>query len=330
MHFGELGNCAYLRPNYVKAVADLIKELGGIPFLTDCNTLYPGSRKNAVDHLTCAEINGFNTVTTGCHVIIADGLRGTDDVEVPVVNGEFCKTALVGRTLMDADILISLSHFKGHEATGFGGAIKNIGMGGGSRAGKMQQHDDGIPVVDSELCRGCHRCAKECGSDAITYGENNKAVINSDICKGCGRCIGACPFDAISSMFDTANESLCRKMAEYAQAICYNRPCFHISLIMDVSPNCDCHGENDAPILPNIGMLASFDPVALDQACADLCLKATPVRNSQLGDNLADPNWHHYHDHFLDNNPNIRWKETLSHGEKIGLGTREYELKVIK
>ncbi len=143
MHFGELGNCAYLRPNYVRAVADVIRELGGVPFLTDCNTLYPGSRKNAIDHLTNAEMNGFNTVTTGCHVLIADGLRGTDDVEVPVRNGEYCKTALIGRTLMDADILVSLSHFKGHECTGFGGALKNIGMGGGSRAGKMQQHNDG-------------------------------------------------------------------------------------------------------------------------------------------------------------------------------------------
>ena len=259
MHFGELGNCAYLRPNYVKAVADLIKELGGIPFLTDCNTLYPGSRRNAIDHLTNAEINGFNSVTTGCHVIIADGLRGTDDIEIPVENGEYCKTALVGRALMDADVLISLSHFKGHEMTGFGGAIKNIGMGGGSRAGKMQQHNDGTPIVDHELCKGCRRCAKECGSDAISYGEDNKAEINSDICVGCGRCIGACAFDAISNINALANEHVCFKMAEYAQAICHNRPCFHISLIMDVSPNCDCHDENDAPILPNIGMLASFD-----------------------------------------------------------------------
>ena len=136
MHFGELGNCSYLRPNYVKAVADVIKELGGIPFLTDCNTLYTGSRTNAVDHLTNAEMNGFNSVTTGCHVIIADGLRGTDDIEIPVPDGEYCKTALVGRALVDADILISLSHFKGHEMTGFGGALKNIGMGGGSRTRK--------------------------------------------------------------------------------------------------------------------------------------------------------------------------------------------------
>ena len=325
MHFGELGNFSYLRPNYVKAVADLIRELGGKPFLTDCNTLYPGSRKNAVDHLYNAEVNGFNSVTTGCYNIIADGLKGTDDIVVPVPGGEYCHEAYIGRALYDADVLISLSHFKGHEMTGFGGAIKNIGMGGGSRAGKMQQHNDGKPAVDPALCRSCRQCARECGSDAISY-ETGKAVIIQDLCKGCGRCIGACAFDAISAQDDSSADLLCAKMAEYTAAICNGKPCFHISLIMDVSPNCDCHGENDAPILPNIGMLASFDPVALDQACADLCLAAEPIRNSQLGDNLAKPDWHHHHDHFLDSNPNVRWKNTLAHGEKIGLGTRDYEL----
>ncbi len=329
MHFGELGNFAYLRPNYVKAVADLIKELGGKPFLTDCNTLYPGSRKNAVDHLYNAEVNGFNSVTTGCYIIIGDGLKGTDDITVPVPGGEYCKEAYIGRALYDADIIISLNHFKGHEMAGFGGAVKNLGMGGGSRAGKMQQHSDGKPVVSPDLCRSCRKCARECGSDAITY-ESGKAFIMQDICKGCGRCIGACAFDAIHPSFDTAADMLGRKMAEYTAAICNGKPCFHISLIMDVSPNCDCHCENDAPILPDIGMLASFDPVALDQACVDLCQKADPFRNSQLGDNLARPDWHHHHDHFLDSNPNVRWKETLSHGEKIGLGTREYELHVIR
>ena len=325
MHFGELGNLSYLRPNYVKAVADLIKEYGGKPFLTDCNTLYPGSRKNAVDHLYNAEVNGFNSMTTGCYTIIADGLKGTDEATVPVPNGEYCKEAYIGRALYDADIIISLSHFKGHEMTGFGGAIKNIGMGGGSRAGKMQQHCDGKPKVNPSLCRNCKKCASECGSDAISY-ESGKAVIDQELCKGCGRCIGACAFDAIRAVEDTALESLCSMMAEYTAAILNNKPSFHISLIMDVSPNCDCHGENDAPILPNIGMLASFDPVAIDQAAADLCQKAAPVRNSQLGDNLARPDWHHHHDHFLDSNPNIRWKETLEHGEKIGLGSRDYEL----
>lgn len=325
MHFGELGNLSYLRPNYAKAVADVVKECGGKPFLTDCNTLYPGSRKNALEHLDCANINGFNTITTGCQIIIGDGLRGTDDITVPVRNGEYCKEAYIGRAVMDADIFISLTHFKGHESTGFGGAIKNIGMGCGSRAGKMQQHNSGKPIVHDDLCRGCRRCAKECGSDAITY-ENGKAVINQDICKGCGRCIGACAFDAIENQNWNANEILGRKMAEYSQAVCDGRPTFHISLVRDISPNCDCHGENDAPILPDVGIFASFDPVALDQACVDACLHATPMPNSQLSDNLADPLWHHHHDNFLDSNPNVRWKETLEHAEKIGLGTREYEL----
>jgi uncharacterized Fe-S center protein len=325
MHFGELGNLAFLRPNYAKAVADVVKENGGLPFLTDCNTLYPGSRKNALEHLTCAELNGFNSITTGCHVIIADGLRGTDEVEVPIRNGEYLKTALIGEAVMDADVFISLTHFKGHEAAGFGGTIKNIGMGCGSRAGKMQQHNDGKPHVIEEKCRKCHRCARECGSDAIDY-ERGVAHINQDICKGCGRCIGACAFDAIENDNANANEVLGCKMAEYTQAVCDGRPCFHISLIQDVSPNCDCHGENDAPILPDVGMLASFDPVALDQACVDLCEQQTPIRNSQLGDNLARPDWHHYHEHFKDSNPNVAWKETLEHAEKIGLGTREYEL----
>ena len=329
MHFGELGNLSYLRPNYAKAVADVVKEYGGKPFLTDCNTLYPGSRKNALEHLDCANINGFNTITTGCQIIIGDGLRGTDDITVPVRNGEYCKEAYIGRAVMDADIFISLTHFKGHESTGFGGAIKNIGMGCGSRAGKMHQHNSGKPIVHDDLCRGCHRCAKECGSDAITY-ENGKAVINQDICKGCGRCIGACAFDAIENQNWNANEILGRKMAEYSQAVCDGRPTFHISLVRDISPNCDCHGENDAPILPDVGIFASFDPVALDQACVDACLHATPMPNSQLSDNLADPHWHHHHDNFLDSNPNVRWKETLEHAEKIGLGTREYELIQMK
>ncbi|MCD8249039.1 MAG: DUF362 domain-containing protein [Lachnospiraceae bacterium] len=328
MHFGELGNLAFLRPNYAKAVADLCKEQGGMPFLTDCNTLYPGSRKNALEHMDCANLNGFNMISTGCQIIIGDGLRGTDEVEVPVVGGEYCKTARIGRAIMDADIFISLTHFKGHEMTGFGGALKNIGMGCGSRAGKMEQHSDGKPSVNPDLCRGCRRCAKECGSDAISY-PDKKAVIDYDKCKGCGRCIGACSYDAVYSNNDSTVELLDRKMAEYAQAVCHGRPCFHIALVQDVSPNCDCHEENDAPILPNIGMFASFDPVALDQACADACLAAQPLPNSQLSDHLAQKDWECHHDHFKDSNPNIEWRATLDQAEKIGLGTRTYELMTI-
>ena len=329
MHFGELGNLAYLRPQYAKAVADLVKAQGGIPFLTDCNTLYPGSRKHALEHLDCANLNGFNTVTTGCQIIIADGLRGTDEVEVPVKNGQYVKAAKIGRAIMDADIVISLAHFKGHEMTGFGGAIKNLGMGSGSRAGKMEQHSSGKVSVNEDLCRGCRRCAKECGSGAITYAEN-KAHIDKNICKGCGRCIGACAFDAISNDQWDAGDLLDRKMAEYAQAVCQDRPTFHINMAMDISPNCDCHGDNDAAILPNIGMFASFDPVAVDQAAVDMCLAAAPMPNSQLSDNLAKKDWQHHHDHFLDSNPNVHYKETLEHAEKIGMGSREYELVRIK
>ncbi len=325
MHFGELGNFAYLRPNYVKAVADLVKSLGGKPFLTDCNTLYPGSRKNAVDHLLNADIDGFNYMTTGCHNIIADGLKGTDDITVPVPNGVYCREAYIGRALYDADIIIVLSHFKGHEIAGFGGAIKNLGMGGGSRAGKMQQHNEGKPTVNPDLCRMCRKCARECGSGAISY-ESGKAMIHPDLCKGCGRCIGACAFDAIYTAFDSVSEALGRKMAEYSAAIAAGKPVFYINMIMDVSPDCDCHGENDAPILPNLGMLASFDPVALDQACADLCLAADPLPNSQLADRRQAPEWHSHHDPFRDVHPNTSWRECLEHAEAIGLGTREYEL----
>ena len=162
MHFGELGNISYLRPNYARAVVDVVKELGGRPFLTDCNTLYPGSRKNALEHLYCAWENGFTPLTVGCPILIGDGLKGTDDVAVPVVGGEYVKEARIGRAVMDADIVISLNHFKGHEATGFGGALKNLGMGCGSRAGKMEQHNAGKPFVKTEKCIGCGSCATAC------------------------------------------------------------------------------------------------------------------------------------------------------------------------
>lgn len=166
MHFGEKGNLAFLRPNYAKAVADYVKERGGKPFLTDCNTLYVGSRKNALEHLDTAYENGFNPLCTGCQTIIADGLKGTDEELLPVPNGEFVQEAKVGKALADADVVFSLTHFKGHEMAGFGGAIKNVGMGGGSRAGKMEQHSDGKVQVDQAKCVGCGRCVNICAHGA--------------------------------------------------------------------------------------------------------------------------------------------------------------------
>lgn len=331
MHFGELGNISYLRPNYARAVVDVVKELGGKPFLTDCNTMYVGFRKNALEHLECAWENGFTPLTVGCPVIIADGLKGTDDVAVPVDGCEYVKEARIGRAVMDADIFISLTHFKGHELTGFGGTIKNIGMGCGSRAGKADQHSNGKPVIEAEKCRGCRKCQRECANGGLVFdADSRKMHIDENSCVGCGRCLGACNFDAISFAQDQAVPILNAKMAEYAKAVVSGRDNFHISLIVDVSPYCDCHSENDAPILPDIGMFASFDPVALDQACADACLKAEPIRNSLLGDHLAEEGFCDHHDHFKNTTPESEWETQLIHGEKIGLGSRKYELVRMK
>lgn len=319
IHFGEPGNIAYLRPNYAKAIADLIKSLGGVPYLTDCNTLYVGRRKNAIDHLGAAYENGYNPFTTGCHIIIADGLKGTDEVEVPI-EGKYVKSAKIGRAIMDADIIISMNHFKGHEATGFGGALKNIGMGCGSRAGKMEMHYGGKPRVNPKLCTACSECFKRCAHGAIKY-VNKRANIDVDKCVGCGMCIGACNYDAIRPIDGNSNVVLNEKMAEYAYAVLKDKPHFHISLIVDVSPYCDCHSENDAPIVPNIGMLASFDPVALDMACADLVNDAPVNPGSMLEESTCD-----YNDHFKNLFPDTDWKSCLIRAEEMGIGEMEYEL----
>ena len=223
IHFGEPGNLAYLRPNYAKVIVDLVRDMGGRPFLTDCNTLYVGCRKNALDHLDSAYENGFNPFATGCHVLIADGLKGTDETLVPI-DGEYVKEAKIGRAVMDADVFISLNHFKGHESTGFGGAFKNIGMGCGSRAGKMEMHSSGKPNVRPSMCIACGECRKDCAHDAISFvdydGENKpgsraerknarkRAYIDHNKCVGCGRCIGACPEDAVKSGISEANDIL--------------------------------------------------------------------------------------------------------------------------
>ena len=349
IHFGELGNLSFLRPNYARAVADVVKELGGKPFLTDCNTLYVGSRKNALEHIDAAYQNGFTPYATGCHVIIADGLKGTDETLVPVKNGEYVKEAKIGHALMDADIVISLTHFKGHEQAGFGGCMKNLGMGGGSRAGKMEQHAAGKPSVHTESCIGCRACERICAHGAISFEGTRErelangatrtvhvASIDHDRCVGCGRCIGACNQDAIKPDFDAAVDVLNYKIAEYTQAIVQDRPQFHISLAMDISPNCDCHAENDTPILPDLGMFASFDPVAIDQAAIDMALAQQPLPNTELTDMRAKLEAEGgvpercEHDHFNLTHPDTNWRSMIEHAEKIGLGTSHYELIEVK
>lgn len=319
LHFGEPGNIAYLRPNYAKVIADLVKEFGGKPFLTDCSTLYVGRRKEALEHLDAAYENGYSPFSTGCHVVIADGLKGTDEVHVPV-NGECVKEAKIGRAIMDADIIVTLNHFKAHELTGFGGALKNIGMGSGSRAGKMEMHNSGKPTVTTDKCIGCKVCARNCAHGAITF-TGGKAFINTDKCVGCGRCIGACAFDAIKTGYDESLDILSKKIAEYSLAVLKDKPSFHINFLIDVAPFCDCHAENDLPIIPDVGIFASFDPVAIDKACVDIANKTPIMRGSLLEE--KNPN---STDHFTSIHPETDWRVCLEHAEKLGIGSQSYEL----
>jgi len=320
LHFGEPGNIAYLRPNYSKVIVDIVKSLGGKPFLTDCNTLYVGRRKDALEHIDAAYENGYNPFTLGCHIIIADGLKGTDEMLVPI-NCEYVKEAKIGRAIMDSDVIISLNHFKGHELTGFGGAMKNIGMGSGSRAGKMEMHNSGKPKVREKKCVECSHCMSNCAHGAISFNENRKAYISHDICVGCGRCIGVCPYDAIQANWDELTDVVSKKIAEYAYAVLRDKPSFHINLVIDVAPFCDCHSENDVAIVPDIGMFASFDPVALDMACVDAVNKAPVNRGSVLDEN---PN--KTEDHFTTVHPETNWRVCLDHAEILGIGTKYYEI----
>ena len=324
IHFGELGNMAHLRSGYARVLVDIIKDLGGKPFLTDCNTLYIGSRKNALDHIETAYLNGFTPYSTGAHVIIADGLKGTDEVAVPVVGGEYVKEALIGRAIMDADIVISLNHFTGHEEAGFGGALKNLGMGSGSRAGKKDMHDACRPVVDRDKCVGCGACANICAHGAPTMGDDGIMTMDWTKCYGCGRCLDVCPVKALAADDHNAARYLNFKIAEYAKAVVDGRPNFHINLVRDVSPYCDCHAENDIPIVPDVGMFASFDPVALDLACAEAVNAQSVMPGSKL-DKEGRPGL----DNLTGSFPHTDWRSQIAHGKKIGLGEDSYELITI-
>ena len=195
IHFGEPGNLAYLRPNYAARMANLLRNNGAKPFLTDCNTLYSGRRANAVDHLQSAMENGYNPISAQCQVIIGDGLKGTDCREIPL-NGEYCTAPKIGTAIADADIIISMNHFKGHEQAGFGGALKNLGMGCASVAGKLELHSASQPKIDTESCIGCNICVKHCAHDAVHLNAGRKAEIDYAKCVGCGQCVALCQYDA--------------------------------------------------------------------------------------------------------------------------------------
>ena len=327
LHFGEVGNMAFLRQQYAKVLCDHIKKRGGKPFLTDCNTLYVGYRNNALNHLDAAYMNGYNPLATGVHTIIADGLRGTDERLIPVVGGEYVKEAKIGAAIAEADIIISLSHFKGHINAGFGGALKNIGMGCGSVAGKKEMHSCSKPKINQDNCVGCGICVSNCAHDAVHLNAERKAFIDPDRCMGCGQCVAACQHEAAVADNDEQLDILNCKIAEYAKAVLQGKPHFHIGIIVDVSPECDCWNYNDAPIVPNIGMLASFDPVALDCAAADL-VNHTPILSSEnaLTAKHTHEECEHDHDHWDLLHPDTNWKSCVAHAEKIGIGSRKYEL----
>jgi uncharacterized Fe-S center protein len=324
IHFGEPGNLAYLRPNYAARIVKFLKSKEAFPFLTDSNTLYYGKRSNAPSHLEAAFENGYNPLVTGCPVIIADGLKGTDFCEIEI-NMEFTRAARIGSAIANADIIISMSHFKGHELTGFGGALKNLGMGCASVGGKLFLHSGSSPRIYEKNCTGCRICERYCAHGAIKVGKDKIAHIDYEKCVGCGQCVAVCQYDAARVVWQSSSETACKRVSEYAMAAIKDKPSFHICFIMDVSPDCDCWDSNDYPLVPDIGMAASFDPVALDQACADMVMAApalpgSKIRESQKHDELRNE------DKFKLAHPNTYWQAGLEHGEKIGLGTRSYEL----
>jgi uncharacterized Fe-S center protein len=324
VHFGEPGNLSFIRPNFVLVMVKFLKSKGARPFLTDTNTLYYGRRSNAVDHLKAAYENGFNPLVTDCPVIIADGLRGADFTEIKI-NLDHCKTAKIGKAIADADVLVTMTHFKGHEMTGFGGALKNLGMGCASVGGKLELHSTSTPVVVAENCTGCRICEKYCAQEAIAVGADNIAQIDLQRCVGCGQCVAVCQYNATQVVWSNSSELVNCKIAEYTYAVVREKAAFHVSFIMDVSPDCDCWNFNDYPLVPDIGIAASFDPVALDQACADLVIKAPSLQGCRIN-NMENHQDHTGKDKFKIVHPNTHWEAGLIHAEKIGLGTRRYDM----
>ncbi|HOO56507.1 MAG TPA: DUF362 domain-containing protein [bacterium] len=320
MHWGEAGNIAYVPAPLIVTILRKIEKAGGKPFVTDTNTLYKGSRRNAIDNLSTAYANGFAFSNTGVPVIIADGLFGQDFVNVKI-DGVHFKECKIASAIYNSQALVSVAHFKGHEATGFGGTLKNIGMGCAASSGKQNQHSDVKPGVKKKLCVGCGTCLKKCPVDAISLNDDKKAVIDKKKCIGCAECTVACRFNAIAINWKTDLKLMNEKMAEYAFAAVKGKTekSVFFNVIMRISPDCDCFDFNDIPIVPDIGIAVSRDPVAVDQASVDLVNKAPVVPGSALGDSPDCK------DKFMTLH-NTDWSMQLDHAEKMGLGTRDYTL----
>jgi uncharacterized protein len=319
LHWGEIGNLAYLAPPLVRAVVDQIKECGGKPFLTDSNTLYRGGRRNALDNILTAFHNGFTLDTAGAPVIVADGLKGLDYVQVEG-RGRHFTTMKISSAIFHADAMIVLTHFKGHLIMGFGGAIKNLGMGCASPGGKQAMHSDLRPTVKKSACTGCGTCMRYCPSGAIHFVKDNKASIRKSMCIGCGECTAVCPVHAIPIRWKTDGHEVQEKNAEYALAALHGKEdkCGFINFLNNLSPDCDCFSWNDAPIAPDVGILASTDPVTIDQASVDLVNRAPGLPGSRLT-NLASKD-------KIRDVTGVNWERSLEYAEEIGLGSRKYKL----
>lgn len=318
-HFGEPGSTTFLRPQFVGAVVDMVRQGGGKPFLTDSNTLYKGGRSNAVDHLNAAVRHGYTYPVIDAPAIIADGLLGKDEVEVDV-NLKHCRTVKFGAAAQQASSIIVVSHFKGHLMTGFGGALKNLGMGFGSRAGKLEMHRLAHPKVDREICTGCGACSTSCPQSAIAV--EGKADIKSEDCIGCGECWVACPSDAIGPQDPQSLVDIQEKIVEYCYGILKGKKdrVGYMTFVVDVTPHCDCPGWSDLPVVPDIGILASLDPVAIDQAAADLVNRARGLEGTQLSHHFAPG------EDKIGALVDVDWTVQLRYAEELGLGSRKYEL----
>jgi len=321
IHFGEKGNLSYIRPNFARVVVDELKKLGTKPFLTDCNTLYRGTRSDSVNHIITAIENGFDYAVTNAPIIIGDGLTGNFAEKIEV-NLENFKKVSIGGEIARADAMIVMSHFKGHELTGFGGALKNLGMGCASREGKLAQHSNIAPSVKKKNCVGCGLCVKWCSHGAITM-VGDKAEIMEKSCVGCAECILVCPKGAIIINWNEQVPVLQKKMVEYAYGAIKNKQerVFFINFLTQISPACDCYGHNDYPITNDVGILASTDPVAIDKASMDLVNAQEGNTNSSLKSGHEENG-----DKFRGVYPEIDWEPQLIYAEKIGLGTRNYNL----
>ena len=321
LHFGERGNTAYIRPVFIRKIVDMVKKNGGKPFLTDCNTLYTGARGNAAAHLETAIENGFDFAVVGAPLVIGDGLRGGSSVKVRIEKDIFEEVS-IGSEIFHSDGIISVAHFKGHDLSGFGGTIKNLGMGCASRAGKLQQHSSVNPVVKKKLCIGCGECLDWCRQEAIAI-EEKKANIDPQKCIGCGECFLICKQGAIQAQWNEAGASFQKKMVEYTLGVLKGKEqkSIFINFITRVTPACDCYPCSDVPIVPDVGIVASKDPIAIDQASIDLVNQQEGNRDSALKANFEAGK-----DKFRGVYPKIDWRVQLEYGEEIELGTRNYEL----